>query len=134
MKYLFFIAFILSACSKDHTDYSTTEILGQGGWQVVSILSKDSAVIQENKGLPELIVRFNKNGIINGNMDGKFTLLSETSMRFYMSLDTNYWPYPIWYEQINTITKKEQDATISIRSIAEFELITDNNRLVFYRY
>lgn len=124
----------MSACSKDYTDYTTTEILGQGGWQVVSILSKDSAVIQENKGLPELIVRFNKNGIINGNMDGKFTLLSETSMRFYMSLDSNYWPYPIWYEQINAITKKEQDATISIRSISEFELIMDKNRLVFYRY
>lgn len=134
MRYLLIITILLSACSKDYTDYTTTEILGQGGWQVVSILSKDSAVIQENKGLPELIVRFNKNGIINGNMDGKFTLLSETSMRFYMSLDSNYWPYPIWYEQINAITKKEQDATISIRSISEFELIMDKNRLVFYRY
>ena len=123
MKKIFPILLLLITCSKDFTDYSAYELLNQGGWKVIGIYTPDNKTILYNTGYPELFIRFNKTGIINGNYDGKYMMLNDSTISFYMQLDTNYAPYPNNFYILAQTTAKEQKAVLQFRSFKELKIL-----------
>ena len=137
MRHLFFLSVIIfiTSCSKeDITKITSMDILTQPGWKPIAILNKDSSMKESHPDLPTIFIRFNKNGIINGNFDGKFILLNETTIKYSMQLDTIYAPYPVWFYTFQNLVKEEQTATLLFHSYSSFEIINEKNRIVFERY
>ena len=136
MVYRISLLIILSSlsygCCKEATDYSTSVLLCQkGGWKITAILSKDSSrVLVSNSSYPIVYFRF-FNDTIDGNFDGKYHLLDEQTIRYQAKLDTNYWPYPEIYYNVNNITQKEHTATIRFYGFKQMEFINDSTRIHF---
>ena len=134
MKKIIPLILLLTACSKDFTDYSPYELLNQGGWKVIGIYTPDNKTILYNTGYPELFIRFNKTGIINGNYDGKYTLLNDSTISFYLQLDTNYAPYPENFYTLAKATAKEQKAVMRFSGFSAFRLIGEQYQFDLERY
>ena len=126
MKKILFLLIIISSCSKDYIDYKPIELLTQSGWKIISVKTPTNQTIFYNTAYPEIFVRFNKNNTINGNLDGVFTMMNDSTMKFMMKLDTNYAPYPDNFYIVYKATQVEQKAVLKFRSFKELQIQGEN--------
>jgi hypothetical protein len=132
IRLIIILSTIFMGCCKEANDFTTSQLLCQkAGWKVTAVLSKDSSrVLVNNPSYPIIYFRFN-NDSIDGNLEGKYHLLDEQTIRYHAQLDTNYWPYPQVYYSIYNITKNEHTATIRFYGFKQMEFINDSVRLHF---
>ena len=126
-KFFLYITFlyllILASCSKQYTEYTAFDLLIQGGWKIIGVKTITNQTIFYNTSYPEIFIRFNKNGTINGNYDGNFNMMYDSMMTFKMKLDTNYAPYPDNFYIVYQAARYEQKAVLQFHSFKELKIL-----------